>query len=158
MAGFGEFLREAAEAMLATGRLRMFWLELDGRPIAVELGMVGDGVVHYYQGGIDPEAADERPGWLSFAASLRTAIEDGLVAYDFLRGDEAYKASWNAKPCPMAEFRIVSPRRSARLRDGLYRFHKMCKRHARRWLGAGAALRWPPAAGYAPGQSSDSPE
>jgi CelD/BcsL family acetyltransferase involved in cellulose biosynthesis len=138
VAGFTEFLREAAQGMLATGRLRMFWLELEGRPIAVEFGLLGAGVVHYYQGGFDPEAADERPGWLCFAASIRAAIEEGCCAYDFLRGDEAYKASWNAASQAMIEIRVVPPRPLARLRHAAWNAENRLKRLARRWKQAGS--------------------
>jgi len=130
------FLREAAEGMLAAGRLRMFWLELEGRPIAVEFGFSGGDVVHYYQGGFDPDAAAERPGWLCFAASLRMAIDQGYRSFDFLRGDEAYKASWGATARPMIEYRVSARRSVAQLRLSLWRAGVEIKRLARERLRA----------------------
>src|SRR5581483_9649647 len=52
---FTDFQRDVAARMLASGRLRLLWLELEGRPIAVEYGFSGGGAVYYYQGGFDPE-------------------------------------------------------------------------------------------------------
>ena len=44
------------------------------------------------------------------------AIEQGFRYYDFLRGDEPYKASWRAQPIVLNEVRIVGAKRTARLR------------------------------------------
>ena len=82
-------------------------MELDGHPLAAEYSFAGDRTVFYYLGGFDPELADEQPGWLSLAASLKRAIEEGYRSFDFLRGDEAYKASWKAQPRQLTRFRIA---------------------------------------------------
>jgi CelD/BcsL family acetyltransferase involved in cellulose biosynthesis len=122
---FTAFHREMTATLLASGRLRMLWTELDGRPVAAEYGFVGGQTVYYYQGGFEPELADQQPGWLSFAASLKLAIEEGYRCYDFLRGDESYKASWRATARPLVRVRIVGRRRSARLR---YSTTRACSR------------------------------
>ncbi len=104
---FSDFHRDVSRRFLAAGKLRMLWLELAGQPIAVEYGFVGGDTIYYYQGGFDPTAADEQPGWLCFSASLRLAIDEGYRAYDFLRGDESYKASWRgvASDAAISRFR-----------------------------------------------------
>ena len=38
---------------------------------------------------------------------VRDAIDRGCQAFDFLRGDEPYKAIFGAKPRPTIEFRVV---------------------------------------------------
>lgn len=131
---FTAFHRDVAGRFLALGQLRMQWIELDGRPVAAEYSFVGGATVYYYQGGFEPELADERPGWLSFAISLRGAIEEGYQAYDFLRGDEPYKASWGATQRPLARVRIVGRQKSARVRFSTSRACEGMKHWARQLL------------------------
>jgi CelD/BcsL family acetyltransferase involved in cellulose biosynthesis len=120
-ARFTAFHREMAAALLDSGQLRMMWTELEGRPVSAEYSFVGGDTVYYYQGGFEPQLADERPGWLSFAVSLKLAIEEGYRNYDFLRGDESYKASWRATARPLVRVRIVGRQRAARARYSTWR-------------------------------------
>jgi CelD/BcsL family acetyltransferase involved in cellulose biosynthesis len=110
------FHRQVCHELLSCGQLRFLVLELDGRAIAAEYGLTSDDTVYYYQGGFDPQFADERPGWLSFAASLKLAIEQGYQYYDFLRGDEPYKAHWRAEPRPTWRRQATAPRALPKLR------------------------------------------
>jgi CelD/BcsL family acetyltransferase involved in cellulose biosynthesis len=120
-ARFTSFHREMAAELLDAGQLRMLWTELEGRPVAAEYSLVGGDTVYYYQGGFEPELADERPGWLSFAVSLKLAIEEGYRNFDFLRGDESYKASWRATARPLVRVRVVGRQRAARVRYSTWR-------------------------------------
>jgi CelD/BcsL family acetyltransferase involved in cellulose biosynthesis len=113
---FERFHRDIARQFLESGHLRMQWIELDGRPATVEYGFVGNETVYYYQGGLDPALAQESPGWLSLAVSLKLAIESGYREYDFLRGDEMYKTSWGATARPLVRVRVVGRRRWSNLR------------------------------------------
>jgi CelD/BcsL family acetyltransferase involved in cellulose biosynthesis len=131
---FTEFHREMAGRLLARGQLRMLWTEFEGRPIAAEYGFVGGGTIYYYLGGFEPELADENPGWLALGASLKLAIEQGYRVYDFLRGDESYKASWRAVARPLVHVRIVGNQTSARVRYATWRACKGIKGWARQFL------------------------
>lgn len=113
---FGEFHRQVAERLLRCGRLRLSWLELDGSPVAAEYHFASDDTTFAYQGGVDPERLNEEPGRLSTILCLRTAIEEGHRWFDFMRGDEPYKAHWRAGPQPTVDYRVVPNRRLARLR------------------------------------------
>ena len=95
---------------MAAGKLRLSWLELDGAPIAIEYSFTGGDTVYYYQGGFDPAVSKLGPGWLMTALSMRAAIAEGYRYFDFLRGDEPYKASWNATPRPLVERRVAGRR------------------------------------------------
>ena len=53
------FQRDAARALLATGRLRLWVLELDGEPAAAWQGFRMDGAESYYQSGRDPRFDSE---------------------------------------------------------------------------------------------------
>lgn len=117
---FADFLHEATDRFLAIERLQLDWLELDGRPAAAEFKLLGGDTLYYYQVGMDPALAAESPGWLLQIASLRRAIDEGYRWFDFLRGDEEYKASWGARPFALTEARIVSRRPAAQWRHRLW--------------------------------------
>jgi CelD/BcsL family acetyltransferase involved in cellulose biosynthesis len=50
--------------------------------------------VWFYQCGFDPVENSHSPGTALIAAATRRAILEGVHAFDFLRGDEAYKRRW----------------------------------------------------------------
>lgn len=102
---FREFLAEAAQAFFDLGRLRLQWIEIDSRPVVAEIDFADDDALYMYQSGIDPECAEERPGWLGTIASLRHAIDARYRGYDFLRGDETYKRHWRAESKPLTMIR-----------------------------------------------------
>src|SRR5262249_43158778 len=76
----------------------------------------GGSVMYAYQCGIDADRLKVQPGELANMAAVRHAIEHGQTAFDFLRGDEPYKAHWRAKPREMLCVRVVPRRTSARMR------------------------------------------
>ncbi len=117
---FLAFHREVTHRFLQRGRLRLHWLELDGRPVAAEYDLAGTRIVYSYQGGFDPAAIEESPGHLATLATLKLAIEQGFSAFDFLRGDERYKAHWRAIARPSVRLRIVAEHASARIRHGVW--------------------------------------
>ena len=121
-----------ARQFLAKGTLRLRWTEFEHQPIAVEYGYRGDRTAYYYQGGFAPEAADLNPGWLQFTSSIRSAIEQGCRHYDFLRGDEPYKALWQAIPVPLEELRVIPKHPAARLRHAASELSAAARRAASR--------------------------
>jgi CelD/BcsL family acetyltransferase involved in cellulose biosynthesis len=116
---FHEFQREVAGRLLRRGQLRLSWMELDGAPAAAEYHFAGGGTTYAYQGGVDPSRLDEEPGRLSSILCLRAAIDEGQLTFDFLRGDEPYKAHWRATPRATVNYRITPNRRLARFRGDL---------------------------------------
>jgi CelD/BcsL family acetyltransferase involved in cellulose biosynthesis len=50
--------------------------------------------IFYFQAGFDPEYERLRPGLVLIGCALEHAIEEGNTAFDFLRGDHAYKTQW----------------------------------------------------------------
>ena len=94
----GAFLREAAEALLGAGLLRFHALSFGGERAAVLLVLSGRRTHHYYIGGFDPARARLSPSAALIGAAMARAHAEGAVALDFLRGAEAYKAAWGARP------------------------------------------------------------
>ena len=89
---------------------------LDGPPAAAEYHLADSRATYAYQGGVDPDRLDEEPGRLSTILCMRQAIDEGHKQFDFLRGDEPYKAHWRATPRATFDYRVVPNRRLARLR------------------------------------------
>jgi CelD/BcsL family acetyltransferase involved in cellulose biosynthesis len=98
-ARFTAFHRAVVGPLLESGRLQLHWLQWAGRPIAAEYHLAGDAVIYAYQAGVDPDSLEHEPGSLITLAVLRRAMEQGYREFDFLRGDEPYKAHWRAEPC-----------------------------------------------------------
>ncbi len=117
---FHEFHHEASARLHQRGQLRLSWIELDGSPAAAEYHVADDKATYAYQGGVDPERLAEEPGRLSTILCLRAAIEEGHKQFDFLRGDEPYKAHWRATPRATYDCRIIPNRRLARLRGRVW--------------------------------------
>jgi len=85
------FHREIAQKAFARGWLRLWVLELDGRPLAAWHGFHVGSVTSYYQAGRDPAADQYSVGFLLMAHSIKSAIAEGATEYRLGRGDEAFK-------------------------------------------------------------------
>lgn len=133
---FIEFHRDVARQFFADGTLQLCWLELDGRPIASEYQIVGGQTVYAYQSGIDPAALGQEPGRLATLAALQAAIAAGHRSYDLLRGNEAYKAHWRARPTPCIDVRVLPGRGADWVRHGVW----VARENVRTWAKAG--WRW----------------
>jgi CelD/BcsL family acetyltransferase involved in cellulose biosynthesis len=128
---FAAFHHDVSRRLCAEGKLRLLWTELDGRPVGAEYDFIDGRTVYYYSTGVEPDATADHPGWLAMIGSLRRAIEEGCRRFDFLRGDEAYKCSWGAKPCQTLETRIVARRTLARFRHAAWQGRQQIRRWAR---------------------------
>ena len=88
------FHRDAARRLLRQNWLRLFYLRLDGVTQA-SLYCFGYGDrLCYYQGGFEPTLARLSLGTVLTARAIQTAIAEDRNVFDFLRGDEPYKAKW----------------------------------------------------------------
>ncbi len=88
------FHRDVARRLLRRGWLRLFALRLDGETQA-SLYCFGYGDrICYYQGGFEPTLARLSLGTVLTARAMQTAVAEGREVFDFLRGDEPYKAKW----------------------------------------------------------------
>jgi CelD/BcsL family acetyltransferase involved in cellulose biosynthesis len=127
---FAAFHEEVVRRLFADGKLRLHWIEYEGKPVAAEYGITGGSVVYAYQCGLDPDHPKLKAGWLNTIASLKLAIEQGFRGFDWLRGDEPYKASWRATPRPLVTVTVVGRGAGARMRHKLF----SAGQRARRWL------------------------
>lgn len=86
------FHRELAAEALRAGWLRLWFAELDGRPVAVWYGFRLGGADWFYQQGRDPDWERASVGFVLTAHTIREALRDGIGRYRFLLGDEEFKA------------------------------------------------------------------
>ncbi|MBA3264058.1 MAG: GNAT family N-acetyltransferase [Thermoleophilaceae bacterium] len=85
------FHHEFARVALDRGWLRLWLLELDGKPAAAWYGLRFAGRELYYQAGRDPDLERAAVGFVLLVHTVREAINDEMREYDFLRGGEGYK-------------------------------------------------------------------
>ena len=85
------FHRDFAARALERGWLRLWTMEVDGRPAAAWYGVRFGGVESYYQAGRDPALDDLSVGFVLLAHTIEAAFDDGASEYRFLLGDEPFK-------------------------------------------------------------------
>lgn len=124
------------------GHLRLNFLELDGVPVAADLGCSFAGGSFLIKTGFDERYADLSPGLVLRAEVLRAAIEEGNTSYHFLGGPDHYKLRWGGHL--QTVFSVDAARGvwapttvyPARVRPALKRVHGMLIRsHHRRGRG-----------------------
>ena len=131
--GVDAFHREVTRRLLATGHLRLSWLEIDGEPAAAEYCVTDGSVVYSYQSGFDPALLSHEPGVMTVVATLKDIIECGYTGLDFLRGDEPYKLDWRPEQRPLHDVRILPGNLPGQLRQSLWQ----AATSAKDWLRAG---------------------
>jgi len=129
---FRQFHQAILNHLLPVNKVRLIWLEWHGQPIAAEYLLISGQIVRGYQSGMDPKFAHMSPGFLANLAAIQQAIAEGYSMFDFLRGDEPYKAEWGAQPVKMLRIRAVPPRPMARLRFAMWNIARTCRNKLRK--------------------------
>lgn len=106
---FQIFLAEALAGMLLEQKASFTLCEREGQVIGVQLLLLGSDTVFMYQSGVDPSYMSFEPGHMLVTGSLLYCIEHGYQGYDFLRGDEPYKAFWGAQPKTLQRIVLAPP-------------------------------------------------
>jgi CelD/BcsL family acetyltransferase involved in cellulose biosynthesis len=109
------FYAALAARLFDSGELRFARLELELRPLALQLGALVDGTYYQIQEGYDAEFRELRCGTALRAMALRAMIGEGLRRYDFMAGDSRTKRDWGAKPRPCTSVAFPLPRLAARV-------------------------------------------
>lgn len=86
-----QFFHRMGQRMSELGLLRLYFLELEGRPVATSLCLDYGSSRLLYNSGYDPHYGYYSVGLLLNALCLREAIEQRMEHFDFLRGSEPYK-------------------------------------------------------------------
>jgi CelD/BcsL family acetyltransferase involved in cellulose biosynthesis len=88
------FYAEVVQRYAASGLLDLTLLEVGDRVVAGSLGFVERGTFYYYLPAWEPELAIYAPSSLLLAHLIERAFAAGLERFDFMLGDEPYKAQW----------------------------------------------------------------
>ena len=100
-----DFHRRAACALLSAGMLRLYSLRMNGEIKAALYCFSRGDRTYYYLSGFDPAWSGYSPGSQLIHHAIRDAQDRGQAEFDFLRGQESYKARWGAQP--RSNYRIV---------------------------------------------------
>jgi CelD/BcsL family acetyltransferase involved in cellulose biosynthesis len=106
------FYLDVARRLLRSGRLRFWQLEVDGVIRASQFGFAYNGVLHSLQEGYDAAFRAPGVGGLGVvlrAHAIRSAIGEGLAAYDFLGGTEEFKRRWGTSTSHVRLVRLAAP-------------------------------------------------
>jgi CelD/BcsL family acetyltransferase involved in cellulose biosynthesis len=85
------FHKDFARSALDAGWLRLWTMEVDGEAVAAWYGFRYAGIEFFYQSGRNPRWDDWSVGYLLLVQTMRSAFDEGMERYAFLRGDEPYK-------------------------------------------------------------------
>jgi CelD/BcsL family acetyltransferase involved in cellulose biosynthesis len=92
------YFRDLAQALAAARILKLFFLDLDDRPVAAAMCFNFQSTMFLYNNGYDHSYRNLSVGLLSKVLSIRESIQSGLRTYDFLKGAEAYKQRLGGRP------------------------------------------------------------
>jgi CelD/BcsL family acetyltransferase involved in cellulose biosynthesis len=89
--GVEGMLAEAGRELLASERLRLFTVAVDGHAISANLFVAAGGEVAYWNGGFDPDWSHVQPSLRGIESAIRDAIDRGERRLDLGGGTEQYK-------------------------------------------------------------------
>lgn len=101
---------EMAREQLDTGRLRLFVLELDGKPIAAELFAEAGGELSSINGGFDERHAKLGPSHVAIMHAIEDGIARGDKRLDLGPGDQDFKRRFADGNDPVAWTLLIVPR------------------------------------------------
>ena len=102
------FFRDMAHQLWRQGWLELAFLHADDRPIAGLCCMTYGTTYAAYNSGYHPDYGALSAGIVLFANRIRSAIDRGFTAFDFLRGNESYKYRFGASDRPLSQLMVRS--------------------------------------------------
>ena len=88
------FHEEFCSQAIDHGMLNLSLLKFEGQPVGAIYALKVGKTYYYYQSGFDPTHKALSPGSTLVSHTIKEAIESGATQFDFMRGDEPYKARW----------------------------------------------------------------
>lgn len=79
-----------------------------GKAAACVFGWSDADGYYLYNSCFDPELQAASPGLVLLQAMIEDSIKKGLRIFDFLKGDEDYKARLGAKPRPLQRLEVTT--------------------------------------------------
>jgi CelD/BcsL family acetyltransferase involved in cellulose biosynthesis len=118
---FRSFHLDVAESFAKKDWLGLFLLKLSGNPAAALYGFKYNSKYYLYLTGFSPKYAKYGVGNVLIASVIRECIDDGLVEFDFMRGDESYKIRWSSTIRWNRQAIITEPNSLSRMRYWILR-------------------------------------
>lgn len=91
---FRNFHLDLARRFDERGWLRLYFLTLDGEPVATDYCYQYGQKMYCYLTGFNPQYSEYGVGNITALHSIGICIKSGLREYDMLRGEHSYKDSW----------------------------------------------------------------
>jgi CelD/BcsL family acetyltransferase involved in cellulose biosynthesis len=104
-----EHFRLTLAAAHAAGWLQLAFLTVDGHRAAAYADFDYLNRIWVYNTGIAARFAASSPGWILLARLIEWSIGHGREAFDFMRGNEAYKFQWGGVSQPIHRLRLIRP-------------------------------------------------
>lgn len=108
---FYQFHRELIQNQFNSNEIQLLHIFNDKRTIGYLYNFIYDNNVLFYQSGLNYSAENTyRPGLVSHYFAIMHNAKKGLLKYDFLAGDAAYKNSLSTSSTPMYWIRFIKSR------------------------------------------------
>lgn len=136
---YADFVPSLIRLLSYRGMLRLGIAYLNGRAIAAQLWIVGQGKASIYKVAYNEEFSGYSPGTVLTGHLMRHVIEyDQVVEVDFLMGDDKYKKIWMSDRRERWGIVAYNPRTVIGLglavKESIGRIAKSARNKSRRWL------------------------
>ncbi|UCD36209.1 MAG: GNAT family N-acetyltransferase [Nitrospiraceae bacterium] len=101
------FFRMVAGEMAEARLLKLFVLDVGGRPAAAALCFDYRSTVYLYNSGYDRQYSRLSAGLMCKTMSIKHSIGMGLSSFNFLLGDEQYKGRLGGRPVQLERLRVI---------------------------------------------------
>jgi CelD/BcsL family acetyltransferase involved in cellulose biosynthesis len=128
------FYEAIARDAAARGTLAVRALTLDGRPVAMHLGVIHRGVYHLPKTAYDERLAAMSPGQLLQREVLAECEARGLAGFDFLGPDMEWKRDWEPEHAPHDWLYVYRPSLAGRLMHGVKHRVRPAVKEVLSWL------------------------
>lgn len=102
----GAFFRDLAADLAEWSLLKLFFLELNDKPIAAVMCFDYQSTRYLYNNGYDSSYSALSAGLLSKVLSIKQSFQAGIHTYDFLKGSESYKRRLGGQPVALYKCRL----------------------------------------------------
>ena len=117
---FELFLKRAFLPMEKNNRAELLIINFEKKPLVAAIGFKSESTYYLYQSGMDSTRMRLEPGYQICSTAIQRAIALGLKQFDFLRGDEPYKARWNTTRIPITRTRFIPKNSVANLKHSVW--------------------------------------
>jgi len=130
-----DFYTDVARWGAARGMLRLYFLRLGHRPLAMYFALVHQGICHLLKGGYDPAYRRYSPGNLLMHAVIRDCFAAGFTRIEFNGDAEPYKFCWAAAVRERKRLEAFAPNAAGRLAWAGFTYVRPVARRLQRALG-----------------------